>query len=49
MKKVSIFIFALLLLAAGNALSKKAENFEQAKTLSAASGIPILLEFVHDD
>lgn len=49
MKKVSILIFALLLLATGNALSKKAESFEQAKTLSANSGIPILLEFVHED
>ena len=45
MKKISITIFSFLSMA----LAKKAESFEQAKTLSADLGIPILLEFVHED
>ncbi len=49
MKKISLSIIALLLLTSALALAEKAENLEQAKTLSASSGRPILLEFVHED
>lgn len=49
MKKMTIIIIALLLMTSCTALAKKAESLEQAKTLSASLGIPILLEFVHED
>jgi hypothetical protein len=49
MKKISITIFGFLLLTSSMALAEKAESFEQAKTMSADLGIPILLEFVHED
>lgn len=49
MKKISILIFSFLLLTSGIALAEKAESLVQAKTLSANSGMPILLEFVHED
>ena len=49
MKKISILFIALLLLTSGAALAKNAESLEQAKTLSANLGRPILLEFVHED
>jgi len=30
-------------------MAEKAKSFEQAKVLSVKSGLPILLEFVHED
>ncbi len=49
MKKISVLIIALLMLTSGFVFGEKAETLEQAKILSANSGIPILLEFVHED
>ncbi len=49
MKKFILLITALLFLASGCVLAKNAESLEQAKILSANLGIPILLEFVHED
>ena len=43
----SLILLALLIAAAASA--DPAESFEQAKTLSAESGKPILMEFVHED
>jgi tetratricopeptide (TPR) repeat protein len=40
---------AIICLSAVSTYGEKAETFEQAKTLSAQSGKPILLEFNHDD
>ncbi len=48
-KKISILIIALLMLASGFVFGEKVASLEQAKILSANSGIPILLEFVHED
>ncbi len=41
-------LFALLLCASAIS-AEPAESLEQAKTLSAEQGKPILLEFVHED
>jgi len=48
-KKTSVIIIALLILTSGLVSGEKADSFEQAKIQSAKSGIPILLEFVHED
>ncbi len=49
MKKISVLIIALFTLTSSLVFGEKVETFEQAKILSAKSGIPILLEFVHED
>lgn len=49
MRKIFVSTIALVLLISGSVFSKKAESFEQAKTFAVDSGLPILLEFVHDD
>jgi len=49
MKKTLALFSILLLTLGGPALAAQVKNLEQAKKLSAESGKPILLEFVHED
>jgi len=49
MKKTAVFIFILISVYVGISNAQKPETFEEAKTLSASQGKPILLEFFRDD
>jgi hypothetical protein len=48
MSKIACITLLILFVAAA-ASADPAESLEQAKTLSADSGKPILMEFVHED
>ncbi|UCD95476.1 MAG: hypothetical protein JSU69_05340 [Candidatus Zixiibacteriota bacterium] len=49
MKRIFAFSSVLLFMLGGIAFAEQVRNLEQAKKLSAESGKPILLEFVHED
>ncbi len=49
MKKVTLFLFLLLLIGSSSVSAQKVESLDEAKTLAAASGKSILLEFVRQD
>ncbi len=49
MKRIAFFTFILISANVGISSAQKPETYEEAKTLSANQGKPILLEFFRDD
>gem|GEM_PF-1759431 len=49
MKHAVIILLAILVLIAANAFAQEVESLEHAWSISATSGKPVLMEFVHTD